>query len=183
MTRAQFIRKFLSRGLSTAGVLVIALLSAGAANAQVSVTHTYDSLGRLTGTVYNDGGGDLSYTYDAAGNRTGSTAVNVPPLYAVTAPAAPATEGGDLVFTVTRTGDTAPAQTIDYATVDTGGGSATAGSDYVATAGTLDFAAGQATATITIGTSCCRSPERRGRGPAVPPAAPFPALVSRRAMG
>src|SRR5882672_2230341 len=48
-------------------------------------------------------------------------------------------------FTVSRTGTAAFA--VDFATAD---GSAAAGSDYVATAGTLSFAAGQATQTVSV---------------------------------
>ena len=50
-------------------------------------------------------------------------------------------------FTVTRSGDTAGAFTVNYATAD---GSAVAGSDYVATSGTLSFAAGELTKTVVV---------------------------------
>ena len=50
-------------------------------------------------------------------------------------------------FTVTRTGDTSSAFSIDYATSD---GTAQAGSDYVATNGTLNFAAGELTRTVSV---------------------------------
>lgn len=75
------------------------------------------------------------------------------------APLPPALSIGDVVvtegnsgtttatFTITRSGDTSQEVTVDYATAD---GSALAGSDYVATAGTLTFAAGQTTMTITV---------------------------------
>ena len=46
------------------------------------------------------------------------------------------------MFTVTRTGDFDDAATVDFSTVD---GNATSGADYVATSGTLSFAAGVAT--------------------------------------
>ncbi|MCW3796724.1 cellulase family glycosylhydrolase [Sphingomonas sp. BN140010] len=55
--------------------------------------------------------------------------------------------GGVMVFTVTRAGDLSAASSVDFATAD---GTAIAGSDYLAAAGTLTFAAGQATATITV---------------------------------
>lgn len=51
-----------------------------------------------------------------------------------------------LTFTVTRT-DTSASASVDYSTAD---GSATAGSDYIATSGTLNFAVGVATATFTV---------------------------------
>jgi Ca2+-binding RTX toxin-like protein len=54
---------------------------------------------------------------------------------------------GTLVFTVTRSGDLTGSSTVNYATAN---GTATAGSDYTATVGTVTFAAGQATATVTV---------------------------------
>lgn len=62
---------------------------------------------------------------------------------------ASATEGGNLVFTVTRTGNTASAVSVNYASAS---GTATSGSDFTATSGTLSFAANQTTATITVPT-------------------------------
>jgi hypothetical protein len=55
------------------------------------------------------------------------------------------------MFVVTRSGDLAPAVQVDYATQDgTGPNGAHAGTDYVATSGTLNFAANQTTATISV---------------------------------
>jgi hypothetical protein len=63
----------------------------------------------------------------------------------------PLTEGDtgstNMVFTVTRSGDTGPSLTVQYQTVD---GTAHAGTDYTATSGTLSFASGQTTATISV---------------------------------
>ncbi|QZP09151.1 Calx-beta domain-containing protein [Caenibius sp. WL] len=60
------------------------------------------------------------------------------------------TEGGNVVFTVTRSGDTSGAVTVAYASSD---GTATAGSDYTATSGTLSFAANETSKTITVATT------------------------------
>ncbi len=54
---------------------------------------------------------------------------------------------GHATITVTRSGDTGLAATVDYATAD---GSATAPSDYTATSGTLHFAAGETSAAIPV---------------------------------
>lgn len=54
---------------------------------------------------------------------------------------------GNLAITVTRTGDVSSSTTVAYATSD---GTAVAGSDYTAASGTITFAAGQLTRTITI---------------------------------
>ncbi|OJW61547.1 MAG: hypothetical protein BGO57_12650 [Sphingomonadales bacterium 63-6] len=62
---------------------------------------------------------------------------------------ASATEGGNLTFTVTRSGGTTSAASATYATVD---GTAIAGSDYTAATGTVSFASGETTKTITVGT-------------------------------
>jgi hypothetical protein len=54
---------------------------------------------------------------------------------------------GTATITVTRTGGSSGAVTLDYATSN---GTATAGSDYTATSGTLRFAAGETQKTFTI---------------------------------
>jgi len=59
-------------------------------------------------------------------------------------------EGGSLSFTVTRTGSTAAANSVNYATAN---GTALSTSDYTAASGTLSFASGQATKTVTIVTT------------------------------
>ena len=56
-------------------------------------------------------------------------------------------EGGNIIFTVTRTGDAQPAQLVPYST---GGGTATPGADYLATAGTLTFNQGDTVKTFTV---------------------------------
>jgi hypothetical protein len=50
-------------------------------------------------------------------------------------------------LTVSRTGDTSGAASVNYATTD---GSATDGSDYIAAIGTLRFAAGETSKTVTV---------------------------------
>ncbi len=54
---------------------------------------------------------------------------------------------GTLTFTVTKTGATALASSVDYATAD---GTATAGADYTATSGTLSFLAGETSKTVSV---------------------------------
>src|SRR6266576_3703375 len=64
----------------------------------------------------------------------------------------------DAPVTVTRTGDTTFPATVNYATSDSSGanpcsaitGAASSRCDYIATSGTLNFAAGQASQTISI---------------------------------
>ncbi len=63
-------------------------------------------------------------------------------------------EGTIGTITVTRTGDTSVASSVDYATVAggtaTGGASCTAGVDFGNTSGTLTFTSGQASQTFTV---------------------------------
>jgi hypothetical protein len=54
----------------------------------------------------------------------------------------------DFNFTVTRLGDTSGASSVDFATAD---GTALLTSDYSSESGTLDFAAGETTKTVTVG--------------------------------
>ncbi|MFI5380353.1 MAG: FG-GAP-like repeat-containing protein [Tepidisphaerales bacterium] len=53
----------------------------------------------------------------------------------------------NMIFTVTRSGDTGPAVTVSYATRN---GTAIAGKDYTAVSGTLTIPAGKTTATIAV---------------------------------
>jgi Ca2+-binding RTX toxin-like protein len=54
---------------------------------------------------------------------------------------------GFMTFVLKRSGDLSQAASVDYSTAD---GSATAGSDYTAASGTINFAVGQSTALVTI---------------------------------
>lgn len=53
----------------------------------------------------------------------------------------------NFTFTVTKTGTTSSSSTVNFSTTD---GTATAGSDYLTNSGTLTFAAGETTQTITV---------------------------------
>lgn len=68
------------------------------------------------------------------------------------------TEGVGVTFTITRAGSTGFSKTINYSTQNNG--TATVGVDYVgANGGTVTFAAGQATKTVTISTLNNTTPE------------------------
>lgn len=144
--------------------LVLALLCAAAANNSVQAsetqTYVYDELGRLvavtsSGTINN--GQKHSICYDAAGNRTeyksdsagsGLTCAAVPPPSLSIANAS-VTEGGALAFTVIRSGDASLAVSASYSSAS---GTATSGTDFTAASGTVSFAAGQTSATISVAT-------------------------------
>jgi hypothetical protein len=128
-----------------------ALLAVAPAVAQETVTYTYDLKGRLTGVSHAGGpaaGASASYTYDNADNRSNVTVTGAtPPSFAIGN--ASSTEGSSLTFTVTRSGQSAGAYTMSYATRS---GTATSGTDFNANSGTLPFADGQTSATITVST-------------------------------
>src|SRR5437868_14072466 len=86
------------------------LISASGALASETITNSYDALGRLIQAAHTgpiSGGVVTCYTYDAADNRTRVVAANVncttpvPPSLSINNDSA--TEGGTVVFTVTKT--------------------------------------------------------------------------------
>lgn len=123
----------------------IPLMAIGLPVMAQTVTYEYDNLQRVTRATHADGT-VVQYQYDAAGNRT---------VYAVTRPTTAGTlqlsaasysvgeAGPALAILVTRTGGSFGAASINYATSN---GTATAGSDYTATSGTLNWADGNSTA-------------------------------------
>ena len=126
-------------------------LSAGSAWGQNVVAYTYDPLGRLIDVTYADGA-KVTNSYDPADNRTGIAVTGLTGGFTVEAPAAPAVEGGNLVFTVRRSGLIGVAQTIDVATVPAGG-SADSGGDYNPVATTiLTFPIGVSSLPVTVTT-------------------------------
>ena len=142
-----------------AGVSFVGLM-AGQALASETATYTYDTLGRLIATSRSGGPNNALQStlgFDAAGNRTSYTVAGGntnPPSFSIGN--ATATEGGNLVFPVTRSGNTSAAVSVNYSTAN---GTAIAGSDYTAASGTLSFAAGQTTGTITVPTIDDSTPE------------------------
>ena len=68
-----------------------------------------------------------------------------PPSFAIASTSA--TEGGALVFTVSKTGSTTGSFSVSFATSD---GTAQAGSDYVATSGTISFSPAEASKTFSV---------------------------------
>ena len=122
-----------------------------------TISYSYDVHGRLikvehSGTV-NDGI-RACYTFDKADNRSNVTvaaadcvALPSPPGFAINDVSA--TEGGNLVLTVTKSGTTATSSSVNFATAN---GSAAAGSDYTPTSGTLTFAAAENSKTVTVAT-------------------------------
>ncbi|TFH69801.1 hypothetical protein E3V39_15695, partial [Gammaproteobacteria bacterium LSUCC0112] len=123
-------------------------IAAGQTSLQLRIATTDDTIsesseqftlstGTITGTVTNSG---------AASGTATITDNDIAPTLAiddVTVNEA----AGTATFTVTRSGATGAAATVDYATSN---GTATAGSDYTAASGSVSFAAGETSKTITV---------------------------------
>ncbi|MBU3078754.1 Calx-beta domain-containing protein [Sphingomonas quercus] len=121
----------------------VGVAETGTANGtSVARTGTGSEAGDFSWAVSTSSHGSINAGQSFAGGAT--------PIKIKVDDAAPVAEGdtGDstITFTVTRSGG-AGAFSVDYATAD---GSAHAGSDYVATAGTLIFAAGQTEAHVLV---------------------------------
>lgn len=160
-------------GTAISGLSAAAL--AGSAWGTETVAYSYDALGRLvaatsSGSVnnnharslcYDPAGNRIQYRSDAAGALAtcsgGAPAPSPTPTPTPTPTSGPSfsindasgTEGNTLVFTVTRTGSTVGSYSVNYATAS---GTATA-QDFTATSGSLVFAAGQTSRTISVATT------------------------------
>lgn len=92
------------------------------------------SRGEATGTITATGGG-------SGGDCSGIT------FYVATSGAV--TEGQPSVFTISKSGTSSITCTVNYATVN---GTATAGSDFAAKSGTVEFAASQTSLSVSVAT-------------------------------
>ncbi|HEV7763890.1 MAG TPA: Calx-beta domain-containing protein [Thermoanaerobaculia bacterium] len=151
-------------GTTTQTVTVDYTTSNGAATAAADYSTTSGTLtfppGTLTQSIPVSLNGDVTYETDetltvelsGATNATIATASGTGTIQNDDAPPALAIDDGaqnatSFVFTVTLTGATALPATVDYATSD---GTAIAPGDYTTTTGTLTFATGTTTQTITV---------------------------------
>ena len=140
-------------------VLLISTIALQPLSANEVTTYTYDAQGRLIKTSKAGGpvaGQEKCTDYDTAGNRTARTVATAgctpgtggggggpSPSFAINDPPA-VLEGGTIVFTVTKTGS--GAASVSFATAN---GTATT-ADYVTTSGTLSFASGDSTKSISV---------------------------------
>ena len=128
-----------------------AILVACAAYGQETTTYSYDALGRLNSSAVSGGsnnGQQATTSFDPAGNRSNYTVATTSTASLAIADAN-VTEGGAAAVVVTRTGSLTGATTVSYATAN---GTAVAPGDYGTTSGTLSFAAGESSKTISIPT-------------------------------
>ena len=129
----------------TAGTLTIA---AGATSGTITVTVTGDTTSEPDETVAISLSDPTNATVSTA-TGTGTIADN--DTLSISSPSVDEGDSGstDLVFTVSLSGSKTSQVTVNYA--DAGTGTATSGTDYDAlTAGTLTFAAGTTSQTITV---------------------------------
>lgn len=143
--------RFVRAVTQVAGLALAVMFLSTPASADETIVYTYDALGRLvatstTGTI--NSGQSVSTNFDPVGNRSSYT-VNGVVAANLAITSATITEGGTLVFTVTRSGNTASTVTVNYASANV---TAVAGSDYTAASGTLTFAPNETTKTISIAT-------------------------------
>ncbi len=132
---------------------LVACIAATPAFANETITYSYGALGRLiasshSGTANN--GQSTSISYDPADNRTNYTVAGAGSgVPTISISDASVTEGGNLVFTVMRSGSTTGAVSASWATAN---GTATAGSEYMGGSGTISFGVGETSKTITVTT-------------------------------
>jgi YD repeat-containing protein len=137
--------------LYVAGLLLPSQLSLTQETAQ----HSYDALGRLTGSIYTGGpraGKQSDLAYDPAGNRTaqaygvGLPGANNAVSFSVSGPGT-LQEGQLAVFTITKNAPARDPLSVNFATV---AGSAVSPGDYTAVSGTLSFLGWETAKTVSV---------------------------------
>ena len=116
--------------------------------AQGSKVYEYDALGRLVVVERSASGKKTTYTHDSRGNRL-SVIQSPPALVSIGIEDAAVVEGGQLNFTLTKSGGSGQTHTVDYATSGGTAGSA----DYTPVSGTISFAPNETTKTIVVQTT------------------------------
>ena len=135
----------------TAAIILIAL-SAGPIAGNEIVQYEYDALARISTACYVLQDKLVTYTYDAAGNRTAVTTTNGvcgATTFAIENPT-PVLAGTALNFSVRRHGSTSATNAVNYATAN---GTAVAGTHYTAKSGNLSFSIGQTVRNVTVNTT------------------------------
>lgn len=135
------------KNLLMSSIIATGLLMPPVGAMQSEVDYVYDDLGRLIRVDYGATGQSVDYTYDAAGNRTTVTTVAPaganPGAFSINDVSG--SEGGVLSFTISKSD--VGAASVNYATAN---GTATSGSDYTPVSGTLSFAEGQTSKTLSV---------------------------------
>lgn len=124
---------------------LFSILTVLSVQAQTTKTYEYDELSRVLKVEDDADDKQVSYEYDAAGNRT---RVSNAAVFSVADSSA--SEGGAVTFTITRAAVEHTAVSVDYATSS---GTATSGTDFTAASGTLNFAIDETSKTVNISTT------------------------------
>lgn len=147
------------RMIILAGAALFAVVPAASSE---TITYSYDARGRLVKVVHSgnvNDGNTACYTYDKGDNRSNVTVATgsdcssggggtTPPSFAVGDDSA--TEGTNVVFTITRSGSSTGSYSLSYATAN---GTAVAGSDYTQKSGTITFNDGIMSRNIAVATT------------------------------
>ena len=121
--------------------------AAGSSTATVTVDPTPDATVEPDETVILTVTAGTGYNVASPGAATGTITNDDTDVSVAVAPASVPEDGAsNLIYTFTRNGVTSGALTVNYSI----GGTATSGTDYTGATGTVSFAAGNSTATVTV---------------------------------
>uniref|UniRef100_UPI0038923078 Calx-beta domain-containing protein n=1 Tax=Acinetobacter baumannii TaxID=470 RepID=UPI0038923078 len=122
--------------------------AAGQTSVQVRVSVTDDNIDEVNETFNLTATVTSGTTANTSAVGVGTIVDNDPaPVLNITGPATINETAGTATYTVTLTGNTSLPVTVNYGTAN---GTATSGTDYTSTSGTLTFAVGETSKTITI---------------------------------
>lgn len=126
----------------------------GVMSANVAVATTDDTTVESSETFYldvsNASGGATIADSRGAGTITDNDSASTCDGVSFAVSNASVTEGGNLSFTVTKTGTTTDSCSVNYATANN---TAVSGSDYTAKSGTVTFSSSQTSATVSVATT------------------------------
>nr|WP_257229664.1 Calx-beta domain-containing protein [Acinetobacter sp. YH01021] len=122
--------------------------AAGQTSVQVRVAVTDDTIDEANETFNLTATVTSGSTANTSATGVGTIVDNDPaPVLNITGPATINETAGTATYTVTLTGNTSLPVTVNYGTAN---GTATSGTDYTSTSGTLTFAVGETSKTITV---------------------------------
>lgn len=141
-------KKMLRFKLFSIAVIGASVAAFGSYSAKAQTNYEYDALGRLISVERVAASKTVTYTYDELGNRV-SVIQGVAPTVTFTIDDVAVTEGGNLQFTITKSGATGQTHDVDY---DTANGTAVS-SDYTAASGTLSFTLLETSKNVIVATT------------------------------